>query len=319
MAGISGWTKGASSRLGQASLANFLLASRVMSAIVPQDVELEGVLLDGRYRILACLGRGGMSVVYEAEDLALARRVAVKLVVATPDSPVAERVFREAKAAARAQHPVVVTVFAYGHDEDLGVQYLVLELLHGEDLARRIARVGPLPLELVLRVGIEVSDALEQVSHVNVVHRDLKPANVFLASRGMRVDEVKLLDFGIAKALDMRTLTGPGDVLGTPAYMAPEQVLSASAVDARTDIYALGAVLYEAVTGERAFPGTSLSRVTHAVLKQVPAEVSSLRAGVPAGLELVISRCLKKDPNARFSTARELTAELLSVRHALGA
>jgi len=279
---------------------------------------LEGLLLDGRYRLGAKIGSGGMSVVHEAEDLRLSRKLAIKLIRGESSDELVERLFREARAAARANHAAVVTVFAYGTDAATGLHYLAMERLQGEDLAARIEREGPLPIELVLRMGIEIADALAAVHATGVVHRDLKPSNVYLARRGVHVDDVKLLDFGVAKQIDLHTLTAPGEVLGTLLYMAPEQLTDAKHVDARSDLYAVGALLYESLTARAPFEGVGLAELGTSILYSDPADVTTLRSGIPAALVAIIHKCLSRRPRDRHQTALRLRDALIEARGANG-
>ncbi|MET0389972.1 MAG: serine/threonine-protein kinase, partial [Polyangiales bacterium] len=176
-----------------------------------------GTLLDGRYRLTALLGEGGMGRVYEGEDMRLGRRVAVKVIYDDAgDATLAERLYREARAAARAEHHAVITTYGCGVDEELGLDYLVMERLDGETLGQRLIRLRVLPFPLIVRVGLEVADALAAVHGTGVVHRDLKPSNIFLASRGRRVDDVKLLDFGVAKLANDKHKIEDGLIVGTP-------------------------------------------------------------------------------------------------------
>ncbi|HEX5658853.1 MAG TPA: serine/threonine-protein kinase [Polyangiales bacterium] len=278
-------------------------------------MQLEGTLLDGRYRLGAALGSGGMSVVFEAEDLRLLRTVAIKVIRGTSSSTLVERLFREAKAAARADHPAVITVYGYGSDQTSGLDYLVLERLRGSDLATRILEAGPLPIELVVRVGIETADALAAVHDAGVVHRDLKPANIFLARRGKRIDEVKLLDFGTAKHIDMQTLTTPGQVLGTLAYMPPEQMRDSKHVDTRVDIYALGVTLYECLAGKLPFVRGSGAELAAAMILGVAeiTPVRQLRGEVSHALAAIVERCMQRKPSDRFPSARALGSALTAL------
>jgi eukaryotic-like serine/threonine-protein kinase len=275
---------------------------------------LEWVLLDGRYRVGAVIGRGGMSDVYDAQDLRLGRRVAIKIMRGGDADAAAERLFREARAAARAEHPAVVTVFGYGSDDSLGVDYLVMERLQGEDLATRIARVGRLPCPVVVELGVEVADALAHVHGAGVLHRDIKPANVFLASRGMRVDEVKLLDFGVAKHLDMHTLTAPGQVLGSLRYMAAEQFGDPKLVDGRCDVYALGVTLYESLCAASPYSDGAAMELAAEILNGQRTPLARRAPEVPGAMCAVVERCLMPRPADRFSSARALCNALIEVR-----
>lgn len=268
-------------------------------------------LLDGRYRLKAVLGEGGMGRVYDGEDLRLGRRVAIKVMRDdTTDESLGERLFREAKAAARSDHPAVVTTFGYGTDLDLGISYVVMERLQGETVGARIARIGPLPMPLVVRIALETADALAAVHAAGVIHRDLKPNNLFLASRGQRIDQLKLLDFGVAKQLDLPALTTTGQVYGTPMYMAPEQLRDSKHVNARCDLYSLGAVLLECVTGKLPFrSGNAAALISEIVFGENPA-VHGLRADLPAPLAAVIERCLAKRVGDRYPSAQAVVAAL---------
>jgi serine/threonine protein kinase len=266
-----------------------------------------GTVLDGRYRIQRLLGEGGMGTVYSAEDLRLGRRVAIKVVRQVGDElMLGERLFREAKAAARAEHPAVITAFGYGTDPDLGADYFVMEHLQGETVSQRIERVGPLPLSFALRIAIEVCDALIAVHDANVIHRDLKPNNIFLATRGQRVDEIKLLDFGVAKQLNLETLTATGQIWGTPMYMAPEQLTDSKRVDARCDLYSLGVVLFECLTGKLPFVAANALALAYAIVHGPQQQVQSLRGDVPDALAAIVTRCMHRDRDQRFADARAL-------------
>jgi eukaryotic-like serine/threonine-protein kinase len=269
---------------------------------VPPPFLALGALVDGRYRLKAILGQGGMGVVYEAEDLRLARRVALKIMRDEQDDSPGERLFREARAAARADHPAIVTTYGYGDDPQ------------GETLLARIERTGPLPHELTVRVGLEMTDALAAVHAAGVVHRDLKPSNVFLASRGRRVDEVKLLDFGVAKQLDLQTLTATGQIYGTPMYMAPEQLTDAKRADRRADIYALGAVLFECLSGKPPFDAPDMPTLASEIMFKAPRDPEAMRgSAIPAGLLAIVRRCMQKRPQERYAEAGAVGSALAAL------
>lgn len=273
-----------------------------------------GTILDGRYRMGAMLGEGGMGRVFAAEDLRLGRHVAIKLVRNNEEDPtLGERLFREARAAARADHPAVITAFGYGTDPDLDVDYLVMERLNGETVGQRIERVGPLSLELALRIGVETCDALIAVHDAGVIHRDLKPNNIFLALRGQRVDQITLLDFGVAKQASLQTLTATGQIWGTPIYMAPEQLSDSKRADARSDIYSLGAVLFECLTGRSPFAGSNAVALAHDITHRVLPDVRAQRMDLPEALAAIVERCLRKNSDKRYQDARALYATLREV------
>lgn len=254
-----------------------------------------------------------MAFVYDAEDLTLGRHVAIKLVRDVGGELGCERLFREAKAAARANHPSVITIHGYGTDLDEGIDYLVMERLSGEDLGQRIARQGPLPLDFVLRIGVEVADALAAVHAIGVVHRDLKPRNVFLAQRGLRGEEIKLLDFGIAKHLDLQSITAPDQLIGTLPYMAPEQLLDAGDVGPASDIYALGVTLFECLSGVLPFSGEGPAELVSRVLEGKARALAPLRPDAPDALIAAVMRCLADEPEARFASAREVCSALQTI------
>jgi len=261
----------------------------------------------GRYRILHRLGQGGMGVVFAAEDDSLGRRVAVKT-IAEPDDSARKRFRREARAAAGVNHPNVCQVYEIG--EDGGQLFIAMELLEGESLADRLRR-GALPVGETIALGRGMLAALSALHTTGVVHRDLKPSNVFLTPHG-----VKLLDFGLARplpkelteSLDAGTeLTRPGLLVGTPRYMAPEQVLGHE-VDARTDIFSAAAILYEGVSGRPAFLGTTVVEVLSATLHEQPPALAGDAAVV--ALDRVLRRALAKRPADRFVSAAEMATEM---------
>ena len=270
----------------------------------------------GPYEIQSQLGAGGMGEVYRARDTRLGRDVAVKVLPAhlSSNPDLKTRLEREARAISALQDPHICALYDIGSQD--GIDYLVMELLVGETLADRL-RKGSLPLKQALEFGIEVAGALEKAHKNGIVHRDLKPGNIMLTKSGS-----KLLDFGLAKsatgleaagfasAETMTTpLTGEGKIVGTYQYMAPEQVLG-QAVDARTDIFALGAVLYEMVTGRRAFKGKNQITVMNAILESEPEPINKLKVMTPLTLDHAIQRCLAKDPEERWQSARDLALEL---------
>ena len=257
----------------------------------------------GPYRIVRQIGRGGMGVVYEARDERLQRAVAIKTILPSTDPLMRDRFLREARSAAAVSHPHICQLFEIGeHDGD---PFLAMELLQGESLASRLAR-GALPTGEAVSLSLGILSALEALHRRGIVHRDLKPSNVFLTEHG-----VKLLDFGLARPVSFDTettsLSLPGILLGTPRYMAPEQVRGVE-VDARADIFAAGAVLFEMLSGKPAFDGASPVEILHAVLHdQPPALVGSLAV---VDVDRVIQRALARRPEERFQTADEMAREL---------
>lgn len=266
----------------------------------------------GHYRITAPLGEGGMGVVYEAEDLRLPRRVALKFLPAghLEDHAARERFEREARAASVLSHPHICVLHDVAEHE--GQPFIVMERLHGRSLRDKL-HAGPLPAEEILRIGAQVADALDAAHAAGIVHRDVKPANIFLTDRG----DAKVLDFGVARlrpvggadaASEIPTLeklTTPGTAVGTVAYMSPEQVLGRPA-DARSDIFSLGVVLYEMATGARPFSGDSVGVVFDAILHKAPTSPVRLNPKMPSELERIVNRSLEKDPAKRWTSAAEL-------------
>ena len=278
----------------------------------------------GPYEILAPLGEGGMGKVYKARDTRLDRLVAIKLLQADiADRPeLQERFEREARTVASLNHPHICTLYDIGHQDN--ADFLVMEYLEGETLAQRLD-TGPLPLKDVLRYAIEIADALDKAHSKGVIHRDLKPANIMLTSTGS-----KLLDFGLAKLrreadpfavlagvpVAADTISTPGAVLGTLSYMAPEQ-LEGREVDARTDIFAFGAVVHEMVTGKKAFGGHAGANVIAAILKETPSPASHSNLQVPAELERIVTKMMAKDPNERYATAADVLLDFRALERSL--
>jgi serine/threonine protein kinase len=267
----------------------------------------------GNYRVLTKLGSGGMGTVYRAQDIRLDRQAALKLL---PDASLFDkdtllRFRNEARAASSLNHPNICTVYDAG--EDNGIPYLAMELLDGQTLGEKIDG-HPLPTETILRIGTEVCDALQCAHEKGIVHRDLKPSNIFITSRG----DAKLLDFGVSKRLKVEatnastvatTLTMQGQVVGTAPYMSPEQ-LQGKPVDARTDLFSLGAVFYEMATGLQAHRGESTATILAEILRGEPRPVRLLNPEIPAELQRVIRKALEKDPADRYQSAKELTIDL---------
>ncbi len=272
----------------------------------------------GPYEVLSALGAGGMGEVYRARDTRLDRTVAIKVLPSSvaEDAERRDRFEREARAVSALNHPNICTLYDVGRQD--GIDYLVMELVDGESLENRLTK-GPLPLDQVLRLGTEIADALGKAHRQGIIHRDLKPANVMLTRSGS-----KLLDFGLARmdappgtassvsflpTQHQKALTQAGTVLGTFQYMSPEQLEGRDA-DARTDIFAFGALLYEAVTGRKAFESKSQASLISAIMAGTPPPISSTQPLTPPALDRVIQKCLAKDPDDRWQTAQDLSAEL---------
>jgi len=286
----------------------------------------------GPYEIVSPLGAGGMGEVYRARDTRLGRDVAIKVLPEhlSGNADLKQRFEREAKAISSLQHPHICTLYDVGSQD--GVDFLVMECLEGENLAERLRR-GALPVEQIFKIGGEIADGLDKAHRQGIVHRDLKPANIMLTKAG-----AKLMDFGLAKpavigasaasnsapllsaAMTQSSpsphspLTTAGTLVGTILYMSPEQLQGIEA-DARSDIFAFGAVLYEMATGKRAFEGKSQIKVASAILEDDPPPPSSVSSAVPPGLEHTIQTCLAKDPNERFQSAHDVLLQLRWAGH----
>ena len=264
-----------------------------------------GSVLGGRYRLVELLGQGGMATIYRARDAQLDRDVAVKLLRPEfgRDPDFLARFRDEAKAAASLSHPNIVAVFDFG--EEQSDPYIVMELIDGQDLSSILRENGALPPRQAARVSAEVAKAL-QAAHVRgIVHRDVKPSNILVGRDG----RVKVADFGIARALDDSQLTLPGVTMGSVHYFSPEQARGEPATQA-SDIYSLGIVLYESLTGQRPFSGDGAAAVALARLTTTPPRPSAIRPGVPAALDQVVQRAMALDPAARYASAASMASAL---------
>ena len=275
----------------------------------------------GPYEILAAIGAGGMGEVYRARDTRLDRTVAIKVLPESlaADPQFRERFDREARTISQLTHPHICTLHDIGEQD--GTAYLVMEYLEGETLEHRLTK-GARPLDEALTIAMQIADALSAAQRAGIVHRDLKPANVFLVRRGKGPPQAKLLDFGLAKStaplatggLSMLPTTPPnltqqGAILGTLQYMAPEQIEGAEA-DGRTDVFALGATLFEMLTGRTAFAGKTQASLLGAILKDEAPSISTMQPAAPAALDRIVATCLAKEPDDRYQTARDLLRDL---------
>ncbi len=260
----------------------------------------------GRYEIVEELGRGSMGVVFKAYDPNIDRIIALK--VLRPDRVTSkafvERFLKEAKAIGRLSHPNIVAVYDVGQDH--GTIYIAMEFLEGTPLNDLIAK-GDMEIKEIIKIAFQVASALDYAHKKGIVHRDIKPSNIIITPEG----DVKLTDFGIAHIDDpsMPHQTQAGEILGTPAYMSPEQVLGRS-VEGSADIFSLGIVIYEMVTGVRPFKGPNLAAIFNAITQISPEEPSRLRPDCPQALSKIIMKCLEKEPDRRFQTAGELASAL---------
>jgi len=285
-----------------------------MSELEHATLRLEpGQLIAGKYRVEELIGQGGMAQVVSAVHTELDQRFAIKTLLPehAASTTTVNRFLREAKAAARIRSDHVARVFDVGRLEQ-GSPYMVLELLDGTDLARWVEANGPMPVRDAVDAVIQACDAIAQAHALGIVHRDLKPSNLFFTSRGDGHRLVKVIDFGISKQITMdASMTGTAEVFGSPQYMSPEQIRASRDLDGRTDIWALGVVLYELLTAEPPFTAESVLLLGGVILGQEPRPLREFRDDVPAAVEATLTRCLRKNPDDRFATAVEIAEALV--------
>jgi serine/threonine-protein kinase len=286
--------------------------------LVPHDSAV-GIVVAGKYRIGRVLGQGGMGIVYEAENVVLGRKVALKRLkdAALHDAALVTRFLQEARAAAAIGHDHIVDILDVVTDE-AGVVYIVMELLTGESLATRLAADRRLSPDFAVEVIAQMLEALAAAHDRGIIHRDLKPENLWLETKPEAKPFVKLLDFGISKVVDLKLrvstdkLTETGMMMGTAHYMSPEQARGSASVDHRTDLWSAGALLYECLSGRTPFQESNYNAMIGKLLTEDPPDLAALAPEVPEHVIAVVRRALSKDPNRRFQTAGEMRAALLA-------
>ena len=277
-----------------------------------------GTVLDGKYFVGDVIGSGAFGIVYEAKNLELDERVALKVMrpEAAADKSMVGRFAREAKSAASIKSEYVATVFDVGSKD--GTPYIVMEFLEGKNLGQKVEDEGPLPARNAVEYALQICEALAIAHSKGIIHRDIKPENLLLAERAGGMSIVKVLDFGISKAALTGSIFGNDvpivktmNLMGTPLYMSPEQVRCSDHVDVRSDIWSLGMVLYEILAGSTAFEGSSIPEICAAILETTPTPIEVHRNDLPAGLVHVITKCLEKEQSKRFQNVAELAMALM--------
>ncbi len=285
---------------------------------VPQSLN-PGDIVAGRYEVMALAGEGGMAQVYAARHLHLSEQYAIKVLRSelAQDKNIVSRFLQEARAAAQLRSDHTCRVFDVGLMPS-GIPYIVMELLHGEDLGGHLVRTGRLPVEDAVEFVIQACEALAEAHSVGLVHRDIKPENLFVTTRPDGWRSIKLLDFGISKLVDPDTLASTvrrhldtADLMGTPHYMAPEHIRSSNDAEARSDLWSLGVVLYELLSGQLPFDGATVPEVSASILETEPPSLDALRPDLPPGLVEAVHWCLSKPTELRVSSAAELAAQLV--------
>lgn len=276
-------------------------------------VEIGEILL-GKYRLERVIGQGGMGLVAAARHLDLDELFAIKFLLADrlDGARAVERFLREARAAARLKGEHIVKVVDVGRLGEGGTPYMVMEYLRGTDLKHLLRERGPLPIDEILDWMLQACEAMAEAHQHNIVHRDLKPANLFLTRRPNGTPCIKVLDFGVSKHLSphAQNITKSGEIIGSPLYMSPEQIVRVKETDVRSDIWALGVILYELAAGISPFRAPSFTEVVGSVLQDEPAPLHQARPDIPPWYEAIVARCLQKRPDQRFQTIGELSAAL---------
>jgi serine/threonine-protein kinase len=293
-------------------------AQNTMPSATPDVPIGEGTMLADKYRVERVLGRGGMGIVVAAKHVELDQRVALKFLLpeAMESAEVVERFAREARAAVKIESEHVARVIDVGRLEN-GLPYMVMEYLNGRDLAAELDERGKLSIDDALEYVLQACEAIAQAHALGIIHRDLKPANLFVTTRPDGTTIIKVLDFGISKVsltgaspAEM-SLTQTAAIMGSPTYMSPEQMRASRDVDPRADIWALGVILYELLTGQPPFLGSTMPELCASILKDAPEPVRVLRPDVPPAVEAAIMRCLEKKPADRFSNVAELASAIV--------
>jgi serine/threonine-protein kinase len=273
----------------------------------------------GRYEVIELVGKGAMGAVYRGMDPAIDRPVALKTIrfdsstAAEQIAELRERLYREARAAGKLSHPNIVTIYDVGEEGDL--QYIAMEFLEGYTLEEVVKKKQALNFKIVAKIVMQVCSALDYAHRQGIVHRDIKPANIMVLDNF----EVKVADFGIARLEQPNmTMTQAGMAMGSPMYMSPEQLRGGKA-DQRSDIFSLGVVMYELITHKKPFIGENISQVIYNILNHDPEKPSNIDTNVPGILDLVVTRCLAKDPYARYQSAGEIAADLVDLVSSFGA
>jgi eukaryotic-like serine/threonine-protein kinase len=298
---------------------------RTTSGVVPASASSDGAgiatgtVIDGKYRVGNIVGAGAVGIVFEAQNLELDEKVAIKCLrpEMLSDKAMVARFGREAKAAAVIKSEYVASVYDVGTTRD-GVPYIVMEYLEGKDLGTVVQDSGMLAPRAAVEYALQVCEALAVAHAKGIVHRDIKPENLLLTERSGGIRIVKVLDFGISKAALTGSIFGNEvplvktvNLMGTPLYMSPEQVRCSDGVDVRSDIWSLGMVLYEILTGHTAFVGTSITEICAAILEHTPQPITKFRTDVPPGLVAILERCLEKDASKRYQNVAELAMALM--------